>query len=411
MRTRGEGCLRIRHDGRWEGRYVAGYDLLTGKRIVKSVYSKSKTECSALLAKAIRENTGPYYRMGKGSGDQTLAAWLRYWFKTYCAPNIRPTTYDSYNNIIENHVVPMLGNVLLRKLTSMHVQQMYNELRKRGRLATSGERSYEPLASSTVQHVHMVLNSCLQQATRDRLIPFNPCENCKVPKKERREMNTLPTEKIGAYLDEARRQGVYAMFLLELTSGLRRGELLALLWSDLDVNARTLKVSKQLGRIKGELVVSEPKTQKSIRVIMLPEQTVEALIEEHELHPESPLMFCSPRTNGYWAPDSMYRIHKKILDAIGADRAVRFHDLRHTFATIAIQNGVDVKTISAMLGHTSSAFTLDTYTHVTEEMRRNAADKISVFINAQFNVNVNIIQNNQVNLYPVQSFEGSHINE
>lgn len=249
-----------------------------------------------------------------------------------------------------------------------------------------------------VRHAHMVLSGALKQAVKERIIPFNPCDNCRIPKKEKKEMTILPPEKIGEYLDEAKRLGVYEMFFLELTSGLRRGELLALLWTDLDVENNKLTVNKQVNRINGEFVVSEPKTQNSIRTVALPQQTVELLITEHQRHPDSPLMFCCPRTNSYWSPDSVVRLHKRMLAAAGVEDRVRFHDLRHTFTTLAVQSGADVKTIASMLGHCSAAFTLDTYTHVTDSMQRRAADKISVFLNANVQINTNV----QVNVNIVQ---------
>lgn len=134
-----------------------------------------------------------------------------------------------------------------------------------------------------------------------------------------------------------------------------------------------------------------PKTENSIRTIALPENTVALLIDEHNKHPDSPLMFWCPRTNGYWSPDSLRHLHKQMLAAAGVDESVRFHDLRHTFSTLAIQSGVDAKTVAGMLGHYSAAFTLDTYTHVTEQMKRGAAEKIGVFMNASVNVQVNVV--------------------
>lgn len=115
------------------------------------------------------------------------------------------------------------------------------------------------------------------------------------------------------------------------------------------------------------------------------------LIDEHNKHPDSPLMFWCPRTNGYWSPDSLRHLHKQMLAAAGVDESVRFHDLRHTFSTLAIQSGVDAKTVAGMLGHYSAAFTLDTYTHVTEQMKRGAAEKIEIFMNANVNVQVNVV--------------------
>lgn len=293
--------------------------------------------------------------------------------------------------MIENHIIPVLGHIQLSKLSSIQIQRFYNDLHAQGRLDNHGNRKYEPLSASTVKHIHAVLSGALKQAVKERIIPFNPCDNCKIPKREKKEMHVLPQDKIGAYLDEAKRLGVYALFYLELTSGLRRGELLGLEWADLNPETRMLTVNKQLTRSGGELCISVPKTENSIRTIALPENTVALLIDEHNKHPDSPLMFWWPRTNGYWSPDSLRHLHKQMLAAAGVDESVRFHDLRHTFSTLAIQSGVDAKTVAGMLGHYSAAFTLDTYTHVTEQMKRGAAEKIGVFMNASVNVQVNVV--------------------
>lgn len=400
-RANGEGSIRQRYEGKWEGRYTAGYDILTGKRIQKSVFAKTKKECAAKLAKAILENNGPYYRKGLPYEDQPLSNWIRLWFESYTKPNIRPSTAAGYTNMIENHIIPALGHIPLSKLSSIQVQRFYNSLRENGRLDSNGDHKNEPLSASSVKHIHNVLTGALKQAVKERIISYNPCDNCKVPKPEKKEMKVLPQDKIGAYLDAAKRFGVYEMFYLELTSGLRRGELLALLWDDLDVETRMLTVNKQISRQNGELVISVPKTENSIRTIALPEQTVNLLIAEHGKHPESPLMFCSPKNNSYWSPDSVVRLHKQMLSASGIDTGVRFHDLRHTFSTLAIQSGVDVKTVAGMLGHYSAAFTLDTYTHVTENMKRGAAEKIGVFMNTSVQINANV----QVNVNIVQPKE------
>lgn len=169
------------------------------------------------------------------------------------------------------------------------------------------------------------------------------------------------------------------MFYLELASGLRRGELLALLWTDLDVEQRTISVNKSVAGRRGELKVSAPKTKHSIRKVAIPKQTVELLLQEHAQHPDNPYMFPSLVTGSMYHPDAAGRIHKKLLKESGI-KNVRFHDLRHTFATVALQNGVDIKTLSQMLGHYSSGFTLDTYTHVTTKMQQEAAEKMGTFM-------------------------------
>ena len=152
------------------------------------------------------------------------------------------------------------------------------------------------------------------------------------------------------YLAEAERRGLLAAFYLELTTGLRRGELLALQWTDLDIKNRTLAVTKQVNRINGELVVSPPKTRNSVRTLALPQQAVDLLIAEHKKHPRNLYMFPSPKTGTMYDPDAFRRTHDKILKAIGAEH-IRFHDLRHTFATLSLKSGVDVKTLSGALGH------------------------------------------------------------
>ena len=162
-------------------------------------------------------------------------------------------------------------------------------------------------------------------------------------------MKILPQEKIGMYLAEAERRGLLAAFYLELTTGLRRGELLALQWTDLDVESKTLSVTKQVNRINGELVVSPPKTRNSVRTLALPQQAVDLLIAEHKKHSRNLYMFPSPKTGTMYDPDAFRRTHDKILKAIGAEH-IRFHDLRHTFATLSLKSGVDVKTLSGALG-------------------------------------------------------------
>ena len=164
------------------------------------------------------------------------------------------------------------------------------------------------LSNRGVRGIHMVLNQALQQAVNERLINHNPCENCRIPKLEKKEMKIIPPEQIGAYLQQAKERGMLPMFYLELTSGLRRGELLALLWTDLDVEKPW------------------PKTQNSVRTVAIPQQAVELLVEDRKNHPDSPYLFPSPRTGGMWSPDAIGRLHKALLRAAGIDERVRFHD-------------------------------------------------------------------------------------
>lgn len=293
---------------------------------------------------------------------------------------LRYNTAKGYEGIIEHHIIPAIGAIKLKQLSSIHIQRMYNDLKENGRMPRGAKQNDKPLSNTFVRRVHAVLQAALKQAVKERLIPYTPCENCRIPHKDKKEMTILPPEKIGRYLQEAEKYGVLPMFYLELSSGLRRGELLALQWEDLNVKERILTVNKQVTRMEGELDVTEPKTKNSVRKVALSQQAVDLLVQEHEQHPDNPILFPSPRTGGYWSPDAVSRINRKLLKNAGIEEHVRFHDLRHTFATMAISSGVDVKTLSSMLGHYSAGFTLDTYTHITNDMQRGAAEKIGGFM-------------------------------
>ena len=328
-RANGEGSLRKRKDGRWEGRYTAGCDPTTGKPIHKSVLAKTQAEAKEKLKQAIAEAEKLDMSRAK---SYTLGAWIKLWYEVYAEPRLREKTKDYYLNYIDNHIVPELGNTPLEKLTTIQIQKFYNDLQKSGRIQryTHIKLKDKGLSTRVVRGIHTLLNNCLEQAVAERLILTNPAKGCRLPKLEKREMKILPEDKIGPYLAEAERRGLLAAFYLELTTGLRRGELLALLWTDLDVENMTISVSKQVNRINGELVVSQPKTPNSIRKLAIPQRAVELLVEEHNKHPHSLYLFVSPKTGTMFDPDSFRHTHEEILKAIGAEH-IRFHDLRHPY--------------------------------------------------------------------------------
>ena len=333
----------------------------------------------------IQDNNGSILEHRPGDRNSLLftAGKRRTPFTNHCVITVRQSHYNTakgYEGIIEHHIIPAIGGIKLKQLSSIHIQRMYNDLKENGRMPRGAKQNDKPLSNTFVRRVHAVLRAALKQAVKERLIPYNPCENCRIPPKDKKEMTILPPEKIGRYLQEAEKYGVLPMFYLELSSGLRRGELLALQWEDLNVKERILTVNKQVTRMEGELDVTEPKTKNSVRKVALSQQTVDLLLQEHEQHPDNPILFPSPRTGGYWSPDAVSRINRKLLKNAGIEEHVRFHDLRHTFATMAISSGVDVKTLSSMLGHFSAGFTLDTYTHITNDMQRGAAEKIGGFM-------------------------------
>ena len=320
--------------------------------IVKRFHDRERTEQSFLVPK--EEITGSQRLDMNRSGTHTVKSWVQMWYAVYAEPRLRENTKDYYLNYINNHIIPELGDIKLDKLTTIQIQKFYNDLQKNGRVQRYQhiQLKNKGLSVRVAHGIHTLLNNCLEQAVAERLILVNPARGCKLPKMEKREMKVLPEEKIRPYLMEADKRGLLAPFYLELTTGLRRGELLALLWTDLDVENRTISITKQVTRAKGELVVSQPKTHNSIRVLPVSQQAVDLLVEEHKKHPGNPYMFPSPKTGGMFDPDSF----------------------RHTFATLSLKNGVDVKTLSSTLGHYSAGFTLSTYTHATPDMMREAAD-------------------------------------
>ena len=376
-RANGEGSIRRKPNGRWEGRYTQGIDPSTGRAIQKSVSARTQAECKEKLAKAIRDNRGIPVNHNE---DYTVAEWCRLWFETYSKPVIRPNTAKNYRNIIENHIVPAIGMVKLKRLTAIQIQKMYNDSKTSGRVQRFEKKTDTALSGSTVRRIHMVLSSALKQAVKERIIPYNPCDNCRIPPKEKKEMTIIPPEKLGVYLSEAEKYGVLPMFFLELSSGLRWGELLALRWDDLDVQSKTISVSRQYVRNPdGSLELTRPKTENSVRLVSIPQAAVDLLLQEHDHHPDNPYMFPSPLVGEMYHPDSVVNLHKKILKDAGLGH-LRFHDLRHTFATTALQNGVDVKTVSSMLGHFDAGFTLRTYTHATRQKQDEAAQTMGNFM-------------------------------
>ena len=373
-RANGEGNIRKRSDGRWEGRYTAGYHPDTGKRIIKNVLGKTQAEVKQKLKLAIAESS----ELDVGRSDEySVASWLKTWYEVYAKPNVRMATADRYKLIIENYAIPRIGHIQISKLTSLDLQKMYKDLMENGR---EDKRKEAGLSSTTVRSAHLMLHTAFKQAVKERLIVRNPTEDCVAPKVRKVEMKTLPPEDVKAYLDAAKARDLLPLFYLELVSGLRKGEIVALLWSDLDTENRTISVSKQYVRNpNGEVALSRPKTETSIRKVSIPQEAVELLTQEHNKHPDNPYMFPSPVTGGMYHPDSVVNLHKKILKDAGLPH-IRFHDLRHTFATVALQNGVDAKTVSSMLGHYDAGFTLRTYTHATRQMQDKAAETMAGFM-------------------------------
>ena len=319
-----DGMVRKREDGRWEGRIVVGHDE-KGLPKTKNVLAKTKSECSAKLNALKASLQGPSEpKQRKPNADMTFGAWLDRWYQRECKPHIRPKTQADYENRIYQHVIPELGAIPLAKLTAADLQQFYNRLKEGGRLLRVEQ--YGPgLSDRMVKSCHVTCRMALDQAVAQGLILKNPALSCKAPVTRPKEMQVLTGEEIQRLLIQAKEDGCFELLLLELSTGLRRGEILALRWDDLDFRTGTLRVERQVQRIQGKLAVSQPKTRASCRSILLPAPVLE-ILAQYRQSVSSHWMFPSPKKED--SPLDPATVRKKlsaVLKRAGCP-AARFHD-------------------------------------------------------------------------------------
>ena len=375
-RPSGDGMVRKREDGRWEGRIVVGHKK-NGTPIFQHAYAHTQKELTEKLHQNIERHQD--VELTEDS-RMTLGEWLDRWLTDYKENTVRPGTLAGYRSCIENYIKPQLGGKQVSLVTAQDVQKLYRRLKENGRVREH-PRFGSTLSDTTINRLHAIFHQAMEDALHAHIIAKNPTVGATVPKASHAPKRVLTDKELDTFLDAVREDKIWGdFFYVELTTGLRRGEITALLWSDLDTLNKTISVSKQyVKNPNGELTLSRPKTETSVRKVSIPQDAVDLLIAEHGKHPENPYMFPSPVTGEMYYPDSVVNLHKKILKDAGLPH-IRFHDLRHTFATLALQNGVDVKTVSSMLGHYDAGFTLRTYTHATRQKQDEAAQTMGSFM-------------------------------
>ena len=376
-RANGEGNIRKRKDGRWEGRYTAGHDPITGKPIIKNVLAKTQAQAKEKLKTAIEQCKG--LDVAKGQ-KYTVGQWMDVWYEYYAKIKVRPSSHKTYEGYIKNHIKPSIGNIPLTKLTTLDLQRLYQKLLTEGRVdRLEAKNQPKGLSSKTVRNINQVISSAMQLAIQQKLISSTPADGCALPRIEHKEMKTLPADQLAAFLNEAKRTGTFELYYIDLATGLRRGELLGLKWQDVDLDSGVIHVRRQVGRIDGKVQEAPLKTKNAYRNISIGADAVSILWEKKKQDGgRSEYVFPSP-TGGPMSPDSILKMLHRVLERAGLPE-LRFHDLRHTFATLALQNGVDIKTVSGMLGHFSAGFTLDTYAHVTTAAQRQAAETMGAVL-------------------------------
>jgi len=297
----------------------------------------------------------------------TLSEWLDQWLENM-ADTLRPNTLRNYRSYIENHIKPGLGDKQLARITPKDVQRFYEKLS-------------DSLASGTVRRIHTTLHGALKAAQQAHLIASNPTEQIIAPRFSYRAKQVLTDEQLDVFMKVIAEDEIWCdFFYTELTTGLRRGEICGLKWEDFDEVAGTLKVCRTVYRKEGGgLIAGDTKTYAGTRKIVLPASTVQVL-HERKKSALTEWIFPNPlRPEQPANPDTAYSHLKSLLKRAGLP-SIRFHDLRHTFATHALASGVDVKTLSGILGHTRAAFTLDTYTHTTGDMQKRASEVVGDFL-------------------------------
>ena len=370
-RKSGEGTLRQRSDGRWEARVVIGYDENNLPR-TKNVTAVNKDKCLEKLEK-LKQEIG-IVGHNNIKADKQFGEWIDFWYQQYAKITLKQTTQSEYESLIYKHIIPEIGNIKLNKFTQNDLQQFYSRLKISGRQIHT-EICGQGLSDRMVRACHTLCRKSFAKAVEENLIRINPAIGCKLPPKKAKEMQVLTSDEMQRFIIQAKSDRYFELFVLELCTGMRRGEILGLQWDDLNMQTGELYIRRQVVLVDGNIQISTPKTKSSIRTIIIPPDIVK-ILAEYKKRINSIWIFPSPKTKDTpLHPASVTSILDRLLKRAEC-KHIRFHDLRHTFATNALANGMDVKTLSAIIGHISSETTLNIYTHITDNMQRSAANKI-----------------------------------
>jgi integrase len=365
-RGNGEGSITRRKDGLYMARYTV--QTATGAKR-KALYGKTRSEVAAKLSKALADREGG---LTYDAGKQTVGEYFARWLSNSVRDTVRQRTYERYESIVRVHLVPAIGSVKLKTLTPDHVRGLYREKLDSG------------LAARTVLHIHRVLSKALKQAVDDGLIPRNAAASVKSPQPRGEEIRPLNREQVRVFFEAAREDRLEALYVLAVTAGLRRGELQGLKWEDVDLSGTTgtLQVRRTLSEPRGGYIFEAPKSGKG-RNIRLTRKATSALREHRKRQLEERMRLGTLwRDHGLIFPSgagtplsggNLNRAFKALLKHAGLPPMIRFHDLRHTCATLLLRQGVNPKFVQELLGHGDVSLTLNVYSHVLPDMGDTAA--------------------------------------
>lgn len=367
----------------WQGRYTEGFDPGTGKQIQRSITGKTQKEVAQKLRQITASlDDGTY----KTPCKLTVGEWLDIWTRDYLG-GVKASTAYLYKKNVELYIAPHLGNIKLEALNAHTIQHFYNQL------VSPTDPAVNPLSAKTVKNIHGVFHKAMQQAVLIGYLRYNPADACILPRIERKKIKPFDDAQITAFLTAIQGNRFETLFILTLFTGMREGEVLGLTWDCIDFHAGIISVEKQMQLhqdkgSKGYELVS-PKNGRS-RTIAAAQTVLARLQQQRRWQMQQKLLLGSDWQNPeglvftnefgtYLTKPTVYREYKRIVAAIGCPDA-RFHDLRHSYAVAAIRAGDDIKTVQGNLGHATAAFTLDVYGHVTDQMKRESADRMERFI-------------------------------
>ena len=374
IRGRNEGTIRKRADGRWEGRINLGW--VDGKRVRKSVYAASREEAAQLLSEfSTQRDQG----LPVPHGHDTVADFLMRWLEQV-RPSVRPRTWEMYELYIRKHAIPGLKSLRLSALRPEHVRKLLAAKLKAG------------ASPRSVTHLRTVLHTALQQAVDDKLLAWNPVSSAvKRPAAKDYKYTHLEIAEARAFLEAAKGSRFEAAFTVALSLGLRRGEIMGLRWSDIDLDSQTLRVEQTIAHLHAKVAgkagyyVGEPKTKRSRRTLALPDALIPMLRRQRVQQAETRLasgtswqdrgLVFTNRNGGPVDPGAMHEDFKVVLRRAGLPN-MRLHDLRHSAASLLLAQGVALRTIMELLGHSTIALTANTYGHSSREMVADAAAKM-----------------------------------
>jgi integrase len=383
-RGNNEGSIFQLADGRWCAFVSLGYR--NGKRWRKKYTAQTRREVQEKVRAAVTSLSDGY---ALDTEHMKVGEFLEGWLTQSAKNSVRARTFESYSDLVRRYLTPRLGRVELSKLTPQHVRQCLNDLLERGgapKKDEEGELRESGLSARTVQYCRAVLRKALNQAVRDGLVSRNVAALTEPPKVEHPEISPYTPEQARALLEAVRGDRLEALFTVAVSLGLRQGEIFGLRWGDIDLQRATLTVRYAMQRIGGEARFVEPKTARSRRTIHLPAVTVSALYthlgrqaEEKAIAGERwqdwGVVFPSTIGTPMEACNLTHRFHK--ITAIAQLPKIRFHDLRHTAATLLLAQGVHPRLVMETLGHSSISLTMNTYSHVIPAMRTEVADQMN----------------------------------